>query len=616
MTKRFRYLIIILIAFAAFAVIVAKRVLYPRVSIHASTTTLAVAESYLIILGVGDTKETDWSGSIDAGGANIQVIRPWRFTGTDSIMGTTGWTAHTHTTVQFGASGPVQENGVIVKIGAPATPVTLTVTITGQSSPLTFNFRSDLPFGSRQSFLSGRVLVARTGTQFQLSNSTEEEDFPAMAQSGDDVYLAYTEFTHGDRSLAVKQSTTTPITDFSFLGRPAGMDQVLFMHYSVSQRTWTGPFAVTDPGEDVMRNAVAIDGQGRAWIFYSAQRPFPSGNFDIYARNVQADGSRSAEIRLTSDPGTDLFPVAATDATGRVWVAWQGFRNNNLEVLAAVQNGDTFTAETMVSTSLASNWEPAIAAAPKSGDVAISWDTYDKGDYDVYLRRLRFAGQIGMDAPIPIAATVNFEARSSLAYDPQERIWIAYELAGSRWGKDFGAYDTTGTPLYSNHTIEVRCLVANDLYATTQDVATVMPGAPASHFFQTGLQGTFSLVPDPTLAQNRQPGNGVGPGAGPRNTFPRLATDSDGTVYLAFRQPVGVGLSSSHATGGASVGSIWVGSMVYFDGSQWHGPGVLGFTDAVGDNRPVYLVPRAGTLADRAFVRPPAQSLAGSVPTE
>src|ERR1035441_1561998 len=78
-----------------------------------------------------------------------------------------------------------------------------------------------------------------------------------------------------------------------------------------------------------MRAAVAIDGQGRAWIFYATQR---SGNFDIYARNSRADGTMSAEIRLTTDPGTDLFPVAATDSSGRVWLAWQAFRNNNLEV--------------------------------------------------------------------------------------------------------------------------------------------------------------------------------------------------------------------------------------------------------------------------------------------
>src|SRR4029077_979580 len=119
------------------------------------------------------------------------------------------------------------------------------------------------------------ALVAQTGAQFQLTNSDEEEDFPSMAQSGDDVYLTYTEFVHGDRSLAQRTGTTQTITDFSFLARPTGGDQVFMMHYSVSQRTWTGPFAVTNANEDLMRTAVAVDGQGRAWIFYSAQR---SGN--------------------------------------------------------------------------------------------------------------------------------------------------------------------------------------------------------------------------------------------------------------------------------------------------------------------------------------------------
>jgi hypothetical protein len=36
--------------------------------------------------------------------------------------------------------------------------------------------------------------------------------------------------------------------------------------------------------------------------------------------------------------------------------------------------------------------------------------------------------------------------------------------------------------------------------------------------------------------------------------------------------------------------------MVYFDGSQWHGPGVLGFTDAVSDNRPSMIALGPGRL--------------------
>ncbi len=564
------------------------RALRRPVSIHAATTTVPPGDSFLIILGVGDTAATNWDGSLTVTGANVEILRGWRFSGSDSISGSS-WKMSTRTTLALNAPGPVQENGIIAKITAASTPVTFNVTTTQGS----FAFSSqELPFGAAKTFLNGRALAARTGAQYQLTTSPEDEDFPSMAQSGDDVYLAYTEFVHGDRAQATGGTTSQPITDFSFLARPAGGDQVLLMHYSVSQRTWNGPFAVTGTGEDLMRTAVAVDGQGRAWVFYAARR---SGNFDLYARNALADGTLSPEIRLTYDSGTDLFPVAATDASGRVWVAWQAFRNNNLEILAAAQTGDTFSGERIVSTSQASDWDPAIAAAP-NGEVAISWDTYQKGDYDVYVRRARFSGQIAFDDPIPIAATLNFEARSSLAYDPQNRLWIAYEVAGSRWGKDFGAYDTTGLPLYSNHTIQVRCLVGNDLYTTADDVARVLPGQPASHLFLPSIKGSFSFAPDPTLPQKRQPNDGIAPPAGPRNTFPRLALDPEGTVYLAFRGLAGAGLSSSRATGGVSVGSIWIGQMVYFDGAQWHGPGVLGFTDAVGDNRPAILGLAPGRL--------------------
>src|SRR5579871_2275065 len=455
---RLRYLLVTLLVLAAVTFIPIKRLLYPEVSLHAASTTVAPAQSYLVILGVGDRTATNWDGSITVTGANIQILRGWRFTGADSISGTTSWKISTRVTPSLTPPGPVQENGLIVKISAATDPVTFNITTTQGN----FSFSSsDVPFGVSKTFLNGRALVAQTSAQFQLTSSAEEEDFPSMAQSGDDIYLTYTEFVHGDRSLAVGQGTSQPITDFSFLARPAGGDQVLLMHYSVSQRTWTGPFAVTGTGEDVMRSAVAVDGQGHAWIFYSAQR---SGNFDIYARSAQADGTLTPEIRLTTDPGTDLFPVATTDASGRVWVAWQGFRNNNLEILTSVQNGSSFWPETIVSTSTASDWEPSIAASA-DGQVVIGWDTYDKGDYDVYVRRAHFSGQIGFDAPIPIAATLNFEVRSTLAFDPQNRLWIAYEVSGPQWGKDYGLYDTTGIALYHNHTIQVRCLVGTDLYS-------------------------------------------------------------------------------------------------------------------------------------------------------
>src|SRR5207237_10841805 len=124
-----------------------------------------------------------------------------------------------------------------------------------------------------------------------------------------------------------------------------------------------------------------------------------------------------------SDPGPDSNPFAAPDPQGRVRTAWQAFRNGNLEILAAVQDGNRFSPEATISFSPASDWDPAIATSA-NGEVAVSWDTYDKGDYDVYFRRLRSdSGKaIQMDPPTPVAATQNFEARSSVAYDAKNRL--------------------------------------------------------------------------------------------------------------------------------------------------------------------------------------------------
>jgi len=590
MPLRIRYGVAILFVLVL-AAILGKRLLYPNNSLHAATLSYTPSQSYLIALGVNDQTPTAWDGSITASGATILSLQGWRFSDGDSVTGTTGWKLSTRESPPppSQTSGPMQENGIIVTVSASATPVSFNVT-TAQGN---FSFAStDVPFGVTKYLMkapsgSYSVHVSQTAAPLQLTTSNEEEDFPSMAQSGDDVYLTYTEFVHGDRSQAVGLSTKQTITDFTPYNRPAGGDQILLLHYSKSQRVWTGPFPVTNPGEDAMRSAVAIDGTGRAWILYSVQR---SGNSDIYARNSNASGAMSAEIRLTTDPGTDLFPVAATDASGRVWVAWQGFRNNNLEILASVQSGDTFWPEATVSTSPASDWDPAIAAAA-SGEVAISWDTYDKGDYDVYLRHVQFTDHIGMDTPIPIAATLNFEARSSLAYDPQNNLWIAYEVSGPDWGKDYGSYDTTGVALYHNHTIQVRCLVGSSLYSTNNDIATVLPGAPASQLFLPSSPGPYGPQPDPSLANNRAPNGDVGFTLkldGPKNSFPRLATDTEGTVYLAFREPAGDGLSTSTGTG-SSAGSIWITAIVYFDGTQWHGPGVLADTDAVSDSRPAML---------------------------
>ena len=285
-----------------------------------------------------------------------------------------------------------------------------------------------------------------------LANSADDQDYPALAASGDNVYLAYIEFAHGDRSLESFSERKEAPKNFDWLARPAGGDRVKLMRYSKSRGKWSEPENVSPAREDCMRTAVAVDGRGRVWVIWSANR---GGNFDLYAR--YADGGRwSKEIRVTSDPGVDLNPVAATDSSGRVWIAWQAFRGTNLEVMAAAQQGDRFGAEQRVSFSPKSDWDPAIAAGPH-GEVAVTWDTYDKGNYDVYARTMRYTKSIEMDKPVAVAASRKFPRRAArAAYDGRGRLWVAYESSGQRWGKDFGVYDKDGICLYLKHATSCR----------------------------------------------------------------------------------------------------------------------------------------------------------------
>jgi hypothetical protein len=560
--------------------------------------------TFRVLLGVGDTAPTNWDGSVKVTGGEVASIQGWRFLQNDSSDYKSSWKASTRhlppanaAQQKKGQQGPILENGVL--IAATLTSPQAHFEIQTPQGPFAFT-AAEIPLGESKSFLDGRVVVDRIPSSIQLTTSAEEQDFPAIASSGDDVYVAYVEFTHADRDKEGLMQIKQEPNSFDYLARPAGGDQVMLLHYSKSRNAWDAPHAVSARRQDVMRAAVAVDGSKRVWVLWSANQ---NGNFDIYAAvsDAAAKGAAfSAPQRLTNDPGTDVNPVAATDAKGRVWVAWQGFRKDNLEILASVQNGNHFSAERKVSFSPASDWDPAIAASA-SGEVAISWDTYDKGDYDVYFRRLQADGNsIQMSPPIPVAASQNFEARSSVAYDASNRLWVAYEASERKWGKDFGAYETTGVALYQGHNLKVKCFAGMDVFAPAGDLAEALPGPPnpqrravrrgRKRGSQTASEGIAASpeMPDPALASQRAPSQTPQPPPMPLNSFPRLATDSGGTVYLVFRT---VGSQQR-----SPVGSTWVEQVSYFDGSGWNGPLFVPHTDGLLDDRPAVAALAPGRL--------------------
>ena len=537
------------------------------------------AVSVRVLLGTNDTASTNWDGSAEADGASVVSLEPWRFEGSDSISGAT-WKMATHQIRLFGAAAnrQVVANGVIVHLAARSEDATLRM----KTARGNFDVKlSEIPYGVSVTRLEGNAFVDRVPTPQRITETPDEEDFPAaVADKEGGVWLAYAAFRHNADHDKLRAPLRQAMTDFAPLKAPTGGDQIFARHYA--NGAWGPPIPVTPGGEDLYRASIAIDGSGTPWVFWSQN---VSGNFEIFGSPIQA-GKAGRAVRISNAPGSDVSAVAATDSAGKVWVAWQGWRNGRAAIFAATQRGAGFSAPAQVSQSTGNEWNPAIAADGK-GRVTVAWDSYRNGNYDVYMRTAANGSWGGETA---VAASARYEAYPSLAYDGTGRLWVAYEEGGSGWGKDFGAYRTDGVAVYQGRAIRIRGYEPGGrAIEPASDVGTVLPGIPRNKADVMGQQSRGeNLDPLPNDAKNRNPSQAAPNLQNPRNTSPRLTVDSSGRMWLAFR--------SAQPIWWNPIGTVWTEYVVSLAGDQWTRPIFLTHSDNLLDNRPALVATAAGQM--------------------
>ena len=534
-----------------------------------------------VILGITDKEPAKWDGSASVDRGSITRIDPWRFSKEDEILGDS-WKASTRPlTVRTATEArPVVSNGIILWLSGEDESTEIKLK-TAQGD---FSLRlSDLPYGKFSHALDGRVAVDRIPPSVQVTSSLDEQDYPVAARAPNgDIWLAYLEFRHNQDHDKLRAPLTAAPKDFSGYSAPPGGDQVLVKRFS--QNRWSEPIAITAPGGDLYRPSIAVDGSGRPWVFWSANE---KGNFDLWARPIQ-NSVAGKVVRISDAPGSDVFPAAATDAGGRVWAAWQGWRQGKAAIFAAAQQGDGFSGAATVSNSPADEWNPAIAA-DSTGRVTVAWDSYRNGSFDIYVRTATAPGAWGPE--IAVAATAKYEAYPSIAYDAQGRLWMAYEEGPEGWGKDFGAYRSTGVSVYFARAVRLIGLDSSGrLIQPESDLGAALPGVAAIREDTAGRQSEAVgwEKPDGERASRREPNAHPLPPPEPRNTLPRLAVDASGRIWLAFR--------SSHPTLWNPIGTVWSEYVASFDGKSWTGPIYLFRSDNVLDNRPALVSRRAGDL--------------------
>ena len=545
--------------------------------------TIASAEDMglLIQFGLGDKESTVWDGSITVAPGEVQEVSGYRFERTDAVKGST-WKASTRTPQgavrprgnnpkRLGVArdlGPIYENGVFVKL-KDVTPESV-VEMTAAPGKASFKI-SELARGEVLSLMDGRVSAQETAfTLRRMSPERTDDDFPALAMAADGSgFLVYQSFTPGiDRDERAKRWDAEP-ADLSFLNKPAGGDQ-LWLHTREGNKWAEQRLAVTESGRDIYKSSVAPDGSGGAWIVWSER---VKGSFDILARHF-TNGALGAVEKIADTDGNELCPVATANASGEIMAAWMSSEGGKFVIRARTLQNGKWGPGAVISRNEGNCWNPAIAA--HSGRFAIAWDTYAKGDYDVW-------AAFSDGEPRPVATSPDYEARASVTFDRDGALWIAFERGGPTWGKDWGAYDSgDGIGLYKSRQIGIVVIKDGQLMEPAANVADALPGAVAKGKGKgKGKKKAAADEQAPAPPRNPEEPDGVAfqqpaarrgaPGAhaevtGPQtyNNLGRLLCDADGRVWLIARTR----LNSFRGP----VGSAWGSVAAYLDGGEWTGP--------------------------------------------
>jgi hypothetical protein len=216
-----------------------------------------------------------------------------------------------------------------------------------------------------------------------------------------------------------------------------------------------------------------------------------------------------------------------------------------------------------------------------------AWDSYENGNYDVFLRT---AVNGAWGKVTTVAASARYEAYPSIAYDLTGCLWVAYEEGGPGWGKDFGAYSSTGIALYQGRAVRLAGFERDGRrVATTQDPGALLPG-PMSIQPAAAAQNDSDgwLENDARRAGNRPKNRPTRNLMAPKNTSPRLAIDSSGRMWLAVR--------SVNPVSWTPIGTVWTEYVMAYFGSSWTAPVYLQHSDNLLDNRPALVSTEANQL--------------------
>ena len=417
--------------------------------------------SFRITFGLGDKHQNSWDGGIQPSDGQELVVEPDRFRvhlykglgdqrdpnpefPNDYVRPPHNWVCSTRNAWMRSNESPPQLEYPSILLHIRQSPAGSPVKVSTTKGDFSFDPSKTITFVPRF-FLDQGVRVERIPSAAPAdSQQLAQQDFPSILAAAGDLWVAWQEYRDHSDTVCVRRRT---------------------------DEEWEDSFVLTEKA-DVFGTALGQDSMGKTWAIWSMQS---DGNWDLYGRAHAQSGWSKVE-QITSHPGPDTFHRITTDASGRMWLVWQRSVEGRSQIFAKNLFRGTWSDEIQISegsSSEGNNWNPSLAAGT-SRQVAVVWDGYAAGNYDVYLRRF-IDGRWG--AVQVVAGTPRYEANPSVAVDGRDRTWVAWQESGVDWGKDTGQLVTQpGIGLHEPRSIRVVCFDGEKMMAPSGAVPAVFQG--------------------------------------------------------------------------------------------------------------------------------------------
>jgi len=171
--------------------------------------------------------------------------------------------------------------------------------------------------------------------------------------------------------------------------------------------------------------AIATDSQNRTWICWASRR---RGIWGICARYVLGlEWSR--EMCITQPEMSASMPVITSDKDGRLWLAYEAFSNGAQHISVKTFNGKDWSQDKQISDGGKMpeyNYRPAITV-DASNRVVVVWDAYRDGRYTILMRVYDGKWTDIIEAPGDNGLSRYFP---HVAADRFGNVWISYTEQG------------------------------------------------------------------------------------------------------------------------------------------------------------------------------------------